>query len=95
MSEVVKAAQRFASQRLVVNASGSEIIRRTAMCPTHTRLSSDFLGVTEEGWRFRCREKGGHDFLALPDPRAPKDMASVTKWMVAQRQERLKVMNNG
>ena len=93
MSEIVNKAQRFASMSLQVTATGKEVVRKRAMCPTHQRLTSDYVGATDEGWLFRCREKGGHDYLALHDPRAPKTQAQVEAWFIKQRQERMRVAN--
>jgi hypothetical protein len=93
MSEIVKQGQLYARQSLVVNPSGAEIIRRTAICPTHTRQSSQYLGATEQGWAFRCRE--GHDFYARPDSSAPKTADEVAAWVEKQRQVRLREVSNG
>lgn len=89
MSEYVQKAQRYAKQVLVFNVRGQEIVRRSAMCPIHTCQVSDFNGVTSEGWVFHCREKGGHKFLAKPDPQAPKTREETEEWLRKQRQRRL------
>lgn len=80
-----------AQQVLVIDAAGAEAIRRSASCLIHNRQSSNYLGVTEEGWQFRCRE--GHLFTAAPDPKAPKSKEEIEKWLMRQRQQRLKALN--
>lgn len=83
--QIVKTAQGYAVQTLVHTPSGHERVRRTAMCPTHTRQSSDFRGVNNGTWMFHCREKNGHPFYAHPDRQAPKTLAEIPAWEEKQR----------
>ena len=61
---------------------------RYVICPKHKTRTSHFLGVTQEGWAFRCL-KTDHRIIALPDPSAPKDYKDVAKWLQARREARL------
>lgn len=58
-----------------VVTKGKEAIR-TAYCQEHSRPTTNFLGVNEHGWIFRCSftnegRKEAHSFLARPDPTSP------------------------
>lgn len=70
-------------------------ITRFAHCDVHGTRSSDYKGLQqsllneEVYWAFRCKEKAGHIFLALPDPTAPKTQAEVDHWLQQQRMARI------
>lgn len=100
MSEIVKEAQSYAIQKLAHTPAGKEVIRRTAMCPIHTRMSNEFRGLQKdiEGklwWTFLCKEKGRHMFNAKPDRSAPTTVEGIEKWKAMQRQAMLKEATKG
>ena len=85
-----------ATQELTIDAKGREKVRRWAVCPVHNQRSSNYVGVSTEGWLFRCSENTGHyahDFKARPPKNAPTSWAEVQAWMNAQRQARLVKMS--
>lgn len=81
-----------ATQELVVNPKGNEVIRRSAICPTHEQKSSTYIGPTAQGWMFECHESTGHMrhyFSAKPPKDAPSKAEDVQQWMNEQRQARI------
>jgi hypothetical protein len=89
VSELMKQAKNYGVQQLYTNAKGKNSIRRYAYCSDfrHGR-TSDFLGVSAEGWKFRCKWDG-HVFHVLPDPTAPTSAEGVEAWEKAQMQKRV------
>lgn len=81
---------RATQELAVLPSSGKEVIRRWALCPQHKRLTSDYLGVSNDMWAFRCKSSL-HLFHALPDRTAPKNSAEVDAWLEKQRQARIGV----
>ena len=77
----------------MVNAQGIQEwtgtqVRRYSFCPEHASRSSDFLGVGEDGWLFRCKETEGHlghTFVAKADPDAPRTPEEATRWLMLQK----------
>jgi hypothetical protein len=73
-----------ATQQLSANG----VIQRRARCPIHDRQSSEYLGASESGWKFRCTaltQKGiqaDHIFAARADPTAPKNALDAAAWML-------------
>ena len=73
----------------MVNAQGIQEwtgtqVRRYSFCPEHASRSSDFLGVGEDGWLFRCKDFE-HTFAATPDPNAPRTPEEATRWLMLQK----------
>lgn len=62
-------------------------VTRQAFCPRHEKVSSQFIGPVEEGWKFRCRE--GHDFVVKPDKYAPKTVEETVTWIADQKMARI------
>jgi hypothetical protein len=57
-------------------------ITREAECPEGHGMCSMFLGVTANGWLFRCKKphSSAHLFNAEPDKTAPTNQEGVEKW---------------
>ncbi len=69
------------------------LIRRSAKCPVHDKQSSEYLGASESGWKFRCTAltqkgvKADHIFAARADPSAPRTTEGAMAWVLAQKQK--------
>jgi len=73
---------KHAKQSVKHNKTGWDVIR-TSTCEVHNQESNHFLGVTTEGWLFRCKETkihSGHTFASHPDMNAPQDAEGAAKW---------------
>lgn len=75
--------------------SSKGITVREAPCPLHPPKTVKSIGCRQfmgpqkdnEGhlvWAFKCKEKGGHIFIAEPDPTAPKTLKQVEGWKKRQ-----------
>jgi len=73
---------KYAKQSTRHNKTGWDVIR-TSACEVHNQGSTDFLGVTTEGWLFRCKETKihpAHTFASHPDMNVPQGAESAAKW---------------
>ena len=70
-------------------------VTRYAICPDHETRTSLYIGPQESDedgkvyWLFKCRGKGGHQFLAIPDRTAPKNVEQVQGWTARKLNERI------
>lgn len=81
---------RWSIQTVKKTPGGKWETVRYGFCESHKdakgfpQRSIDFLGVTEDGWEFRCKETKqhmSHRFYCHPARNAPKTAAEAALWM--------------
>ncbi len=85
MTDLVKQAQQYAQQAL----GKKGLITRKAYCGAHQQWSSQFQGVDEHGWLFRCANSKlhmSHLFHAKAPVGVPtQNLEAAERWIHEQQ----------